>query len=380
MEHASVNPTRPDQIRLRPLAAEVEDTRRRVVVGGTFYVLGWLLVTLFTPVFAHYPIATLLIAAMFVSLALARAMLKPPVDTEITRRLRWLDLQWAIIQVSAGLWGAIVLWTLLDPKLAPARMALLIGTAGFATAIAHTYCMRFWAALVAIMVMYLPPMILTWMPGNDHAVAFTLSVYFVYVLTSLVRSHRDYHQRLNDDEELLQQRDRFALMSRTDVLTQLANRRHFVDAMEIAIQHARHSSQSLALLVLDIDYFKQINDTHGHRIGDRCLSRFGEQMRHVFAGHNELCARLGGEEFAVLLPNHDAAQAEQRGDAFRIGLGAATVVPELPELRMRVSIGVGAFCPISHADADQFFGDVDRALYRAKAEGRDRVCPVAACE
>ena len=82
----------------------------------------------------------------------------------------------------------------------------------------------------------------------------------------------------------------------------------------------------------------------------------------------------------MLLPNHNEAQAAQRADAFRIGLSAATVVPELPELRMRVSIGVGAFCAQAHADADQFFGDVDRALYRAKAEGRNCVCRVAVCE
>jgi diguanylate cyclase (GGDEF)-like protein len=380
MEHANVNDLEPDSGECHRLDVEVIDTQRRVVIGGTFYLLGWLLVCLFTPVVGRYLIASLLIAASFVGLAVARMAIKPPPAASRRRRLHWLDVQWGIIQASAGLWGAIVLWTLIDPLLTPVRMALLIGTAGFATAIAHTYCMRFWAALVAIVVMYLPSMMLMWIPGNDHAVAFTLTVYFVYVLTSLVRSHRDYHQRLDCDQALLQQRDRFAWMSRTDVLTQLANRRHFVDAMEAAIQQARHTVIPLALLVLDIDFFKQINDSHGHRIGDRCLASFGDQMRHVFAGQGELCARLGGEEFAVLLPNHDEAQAAARADAFRIGLSAATVVPELPELRMRVSIGVGAFCAEAHADADQFFGDVDRALYRAKAEGRNCVCRVAVCE
>jgi diguanylate cyclase len=137
------------------------------------------------------------------------------------------------------------------------------------------------------------------------------------------------------------------------------------------------SQRPLALLVLDVDHFKQINDVYGHSVGDRCLAGFAEQMQHVFGGQQELCARLGGEEFAVLIPGYDEAAALARADAFRIGLAAATMVPELPDLRLRVSVGAGAFDHARHENADQFFGDVDRALYRAKAQGRDRVCGIA---
>lgn len=362
---------------LRRFAQEIDDTRRRVVIGGTFYVLGWLLVAVFTPVHAHYPRATWLVGLYFVGLAVARFLFRPPAEAETDRRMTWLNLQWVIIQASAAAWGAVLLWTLLDPVLQPARMALLVGTAGFATAIAHTYCMRFWASLVAIVVMYVPGTMLMWMPGQDRAVAFALTVYFAYVLSSLVRSHREYQNRLNGDEDLRQQRDRFEHMSRTDWLTGLANRRHFVHALEQAIAESALTVKPLALLVLDVDHFKLINDVHGHTVGDRCLAGFAEQMRHVFAGRDELCARLGGEEFAVLMPGFDELAAKVRADAFRIGLAAATMVPELPELRLRVSIGVGGFDTRRYIGADQFFGDVDRALYRAKAEGRDRVCGVA---
>jgi diguanylate cyclase len=363
---------------LRRFAQEIDDTRRRVVIGGTFYVLGWLLVAIFTPVHVHYPLATWLVSGYFVGLAIARVLLRPPPEVETARRLAWLNLQWVIIQASAGAWGAVLLWTLLDPVLLPARMALLVGTAGFATAIAHTYCMRFWASLVAISVMYVPGTMLMWMPGHDRAVAFTLTVYLGYVLSSLVRSHREYQNRLDGDEALRQQRDQFEHLSRTDWLTGLANRRHFVHALEAAIAQAGANVRPLALLVLDVDHFKTINDRHGHTVGDRCLAGFADQMRHVFAGREELCARLGGEEFAVLMPGFDETAAGARADAFRIGLAAATMVPELPELRLRVSIGVGGFDPARHQSADHFFGDVDRALYMAKAQGRDRVCAAAA--
>lgn len=361
-------------LNLRRLAHEVAETRRRMVIGGSFYVLGWLLVCLFTPVVRAHLWPSLLLAAFFIGLAIVRVVLRPPAAGGPEALTRWLDLQWVLIQVSAATWGGVVLWTLIDPVLADARVALLIGAAGFATAIAHTYCMRFWPSMMAIIAIYLPSTMLMWTPERDRAVAFSLTVYLFYVISALVRSHRDFHRRLDFEEELRQQRDRFEAMSRTDDLTGIANRRQFVTELERRISECQQKQCRLSLLILDIDHFKQINDAHGHSVGDRCLVAFADQLRHVFAGQHELCARLGGEEFAVIVPHHDEAAAAERADAFRIGLGAVAVVPELADLRVRVSIGVGEYSATRHGNADHFLSDVDGALYRAKGNGRDRVC------
>lgn len=359
---------------LRRLAHEVEESRRRMVVGGVYYVLGWLLVCIFTPAVRVYPVTAIVLALLFIGLGVLRLLVKPPAGDDPSDKVRWLDIQWGIIQVSAATWGGVVFWTLMDPVLVDARLALIVGAAGFATSIAHTYCMRFWPSLLAIMVIYVPTTMLMWMPGQDRAVAFSLTVYLVYVLGSLLRSHRDFHHRLDFEEELRQQRDRFELMSRTDDLTGLSNRREFVAALESRIAECQRDGRQMSLLVLDIDHFKQINDAHGHSVGDRCLMAFADQLRHVFAGQDEVCARLGGEEFAVILPGHPEASAVLRADAFRIGLGAVAVVPELPTLRVRVSIGAGEFNVARHGNADQFLSEVDGALYRAKGGGRDQVC------
>ena len=126
-------------LNLRRLAQEVAETRRRMVIGGSFYVLGWVLVCLFTPVMTTYPWASAALAALFIGLAIARVVVRPPAEGSAEVLTRWLDLQWMIIQVSAATWGGVVFWTLIDPVLEDARIALLIGAAGFATAIAHTY-------------------------------------------------------------------------------------------------------------------------------------------------------------------------------------------------------------------------------------------------
>lgn len=360
-------------VNLRRLVHEVDETRRRMVIGGFFYVLGWLLVCMFTPAVTAYPTGSLLIAVTFIGLAVARVVIRPPPEQDASRLTAWLDIQWLIIQVSAAIWGGVVLWTLIDPVLVDARIALLVGAAGFATAIAHTYCMRFWPSLLAIVLIYAPCTTLMWLPGHDRAVAFSLTVYFAYVVSSLVRSHKDFHFRLDFEETLRQQRDAFEQMSRTDDLTRLANRRVFVAELERARTEAMALRTPLSLLVVDLDHFKQVNDQYGHAVGDRCLVGFSEQLRHVFAGQGELPARLGGEEFAVLLPAHREAQAAIRAEAFRAGLAAVAVVPELPELRIRVSIGVAEFAPDRHATSDAFLIEADRALYRAKNDGRDCV-------
>jgi len=365
-------------VNLRRLVHEVDETRRRMVIGGFFYVLGWLLVCLFTPAIKTYPTGSLLIAVTFIGLAVSRVVIRPP-DGQNARRLSsWLDIQWMIIEVSAAIWGGVVLWTLIDPVLEDARLALLVGAAGFATAIAHTYCMRFWPSLMAIVLIYAPCTAFMWLPGHDRAAAFSLTVYFMYVLSSLVRSHKDFHFRLDFEENLRQQRDAFEQMSRTDDLTRLANRRVFVAELERSRVEGMTLRTPLALLVIDLDHFKHINDQHGHAVGDRCLIAFSEQLRAVFAGHGELPARLGGEEFAVLLPGHREAQAALRAEAFRAGLAAVAVVPDLPEVRVRISIGVAEFSPDRHPSSDAFLIDADRALYRAKNEGRDRVCTASA--
>lgn len=365
------------ELNLRRFAQEIDDTRRRIVVGGSFYVLGWLLVVLFTPIMANHPLIMSAVGLYFIALAIIRVVMVPPPESEVAKRLRWLTIQWVVVQCSAAGWGALLLWTLLDPILAPARIALMIGTAGFATAIANTYCMRFWASFIAIVVMYVPGMMLMWMPGYDRATAFSLTVYLAYVFSTLIRSHREYQRRLDADEALRQQRDQFETLSHTDSLTGLANRRHFVQAMRKGTDAAADGGRTMALLVLDIDHFKVINDAHGHAVGDQCLAGFAAQLQQAFSGDEELCARLGGEEFAVLVPQFDESSAALRADAFRAELSAATLVRDVPSLRLRVSIGVGAFSLREHGHADHFFREVDRALYRAKGRGRDRVCKVS---
>jgi diguanylate cyclase (GGDEF)-like protein len=159
-------------------------------------------------------------------------------------------------------------------------------------------------------------------------------------------------------------------LAATDSLTGAANRRHFLARFEEELRRAQRGGAPLALLMMDLDYFKSVNDEHGHQAGDAVLVAFVQRAREVLR-LPDLVGRLGGEEFAVLLPGSDAAQAA--GVAERIRAAMEQPV-ELPHGSALVTTSIG----IAQAGADgscieQIIKTCDERLYRAKAAGRNCV-------
>ncbi|WP_204128171.1 diguanylate cyclase [Pseudomonas ogarae] len=164
-------------------------------------------------------------------------------------------------------------------------------------------------------------------------------------------------------------------LSRHDDLTGLANRRYFDELKDIEFRRAIRHKTPLAVLMCDVDFFKIYNDTYGHMQGDLCLKEIAETLRSVFGRSGELTARVGGEEFVVVLPNIDAAQACEAAQRFRTSLAER----ELPHSGSKVSpfvtvsIGVAELDPETMDHFDQLLQRADQALYRAKHQGRDCV-------
>ena len=157
----------------------------------------------------------------------------------------------------------------------------------------------------------------------------------------------------------------------TDELTELANRRYFMETLESELRRAERFSEPLALVFADLDDFKRVNDRFGHNVGDDVLRAFADVVRKRVRTI-DLAARLGGEEFAVLLLETDLAGAEQLAENLRTAVAALEVrVPGGQSVRVTASFGVAA-CPETHS-ADELMNSADRALYRAKREGKNRV-------
>lgn len=161
-------------------------------------------------------------------------------------------------------------------------------------------------------------------------------------------------------------------LANTDVLTGLANRRRFMEVLEGEIERAERYDRALSLVLVDMDHFKQVNDTHGHAGGDQVLRAAAGVLRSV-CRDVDLAARVGGEEFAILLPETDAAGAEHVAERARGKIASGHHrAPSGAGFRITASAGVATFGR-EVTTAEALLQSADDALYRAKAEGRNRV-------
>ncbi len=164
---------------------------------------------------------------------------------------------------------------------------------------------------------------------------------------------------------------RFMKLATQDSLTGISSRQHFVDATEQALKLATRTTRSVCLILTDLDHFKQVNDTYGHVMGDLVLKRaVAACQQHL--GPRDIFGRLGGEEFAILLPECTTAQARVRAERLRQAIAAAPLWGETRNVVITASFGL-ASTDRSGYELRQLMIDADNALYCAKRDGRDRV-------
>lgn len=158
-----------------------------------------------------------------------------------------------------------------------------------------------------------------------------------------------------------------------DYLTGLCNRRYFMEQGQAELARAQRYGSALSMLMLDIDFFKAVNDSHGHKAGDIVLQKLSGIMRETLRTM-DVIGRIGGEEFAILLPETDLGKASEVAERLRENVERTEVVLEagLP-LHFTVSIGV-ATLKGKDVNIDILFNQSDKALYQAKESGRNRVC------
>ena len=157
----------------------------------------------------------------------------------------------------------------------------------------------------------------------------------------------------------------------TDPLTGLYNRRYFDDALNEYLAAFRRIEKPMGMILLDIDHFKQVNDTHGHDIGDEVLRQIAACLAD-FTRYHDVVARLGGEEFAILSPNVNAGQLYSLADRIRNAIGSLKVATGNVTLRITVSAGVALWD--GQEEGEHLYKRADAQLYEAKRQGRNRVC------
>jgi len=197
----------------------------------------------------------------------------------------------------------------------------------------------------------------------------------------LVAIRLDVSELMQRDQELSRLNDRLAqlnqelsVLSRTDALTGLANRRAFDHRLAEEVSRVERHHVPLALLVIDVDHFKTYNDHYGHPAGDACLRQVANVLRECAARPSDLVARLGGEEFAVLLPHQGSADAMQVAEHCLRAVEAAAIAHAGSPVAPHVTVSVGVVTSSRPAqESAALLAAADAALYRAKRQGRRRV-------
>jgi len=193
------------------------------------------------------------------------------------------------------------------------------------------------------------------------------------MITGRLWSYKDVTARVKAEEAL-------KILATTDSLTELWNRRYFLEQGEYEILQARRYRLSLSLLYIDIDYFKKINDTFGHAVGDKALKHLANTLKeHV--RNTDIIARLGGEEFCILAPNTTLVAATKLAEKLRNYFESTEFIIDDCTIRFTLSIGVTSYEPVlvptvdeaAKVDIEMLLIAADKACYQAKQLGRNHV-------
>ena len=161
-----------------------------------------------------------------------------------------------------------------------------------------------------------------------------------------------------------------------DGLTKIANRRNFDETLQKEIKRAMRYKHPISLMMCDIDYFKQYNDTYGHLSGDKCLKKVAACLKKSFKRASDLPARYGGEEFAVILPHSDSKEAYVMCEQFAGNIRELKIAHDASSISdiMTLSIGLATVnMPDNNMDIKSLVNVADEQLYLAKSNGRNRI-------
>ena len=283
--------------------------------------------------------------------------------------LKWYWPYVATLLFSAAVWGFGLLWLMPTDSVLHQALAYVF-LLGMASSALTAYSAVREIALATFIVTLMPAAIWFLFQGDVLRVAMGLGglLYLASSWRATAILARAMHRNIQLTHELDSARASAELAAQTDELTGLKNRRAFTELGERALHRCRRAGRPVSVMVLDLDQFKSINDRFGHAAGDRALILLSRAIRDCLR-EDDVCGRLGGEEFAVVMPGTSDSDALQVAERIRQAIGQTRLSGDGKDYNITVSVGVA----FGAGELDELINQADLAMYQAKEQGGNRI-------
>ena len=302
-------------------------------------------------------------------------MFKKHLQNKDTIKINKAEVYFIVLNVFQAAMWAIASLLVLAYAPQPFEFVMFLVSVGVITAATLSMSSLYKAYLIFIFSLITPQILIMLYYGDEQHIALVIFI-MIYIPAIILLSKTMLNNRISSieaHEALEKSTEKFRQLSITDALTNIYNRRYFFEIAKNIILIASREQKCTALLMLDVDYFKRINDTFGHQAGDFVLIELVKSIKDTMRS-SDLFARVGGEEFAILLNNTSLTKAKVIAEKIRSMIENKEFIYNTVSIKTTISIG------ISEVNEGNFllenvYKNADTQLYKAKENGRNRVCP-----
>lgn len=353
----------------------LRDLSNRATGGIFIYLLVWLVIAISHQFPVVFPLFFYLNTTILLVIAAVRILhlylYKRWPESSVSTMTNWLVYT---ILFAAIHWGVMVAWIMFDDKAVDVRNMMMVVTAGFAIGGSTTLSISTRIRIIYPVFMFCPGILVLINQGGSSSWVFAglIVLALIYVHSTTKITHKDYWEAITNQNVAEDRANLMEQLSITDQLTQLKNRLYFDKKFDEEWQRSSRMKIPLSILLMDIDNFKDINDTYGHLSGDECLRRIASTISAELLRASDCVARYGGEEFVALLPN--TGEAETQAIAEKLVQAVSSVGSEINDQKIQITCSIGGATthPNYQDNKEYLLKQADIALYQAKNNGRNQ--------
>ncbi len=350
------------------------DFLRRSMPGVAVYIITWPLLCWSLDYYEQQPLLAFGFMSLFIGISILRIL-----HAYSTRFIYdnhptlWRAILYTLSMSHSLLLSILVVMAITVPTYEKIALPIIIMVSAIACGAVSSLSVKYRFSQYYLASLVLPIIISAQTTHKYSYLSIMFLVLWTYFYFLLRRFNQEYERAFNTENALLENQKKLEELNITDSLTGIYNRQYFDRALDSQWDLDSRSKSELSILFLDLDFFKKINDEHGHLIGDQALCHAANVFKEATKRKTDMIARYGGEEFAIILPSTPHQDALSLAENIREKLEATPLIIKKESIKLTVSIGVNTIIPSTRASCIVFLDNVDKALYEAKRSGRNKV-------